>query len=162
MSELTEQNTQRRRESCCKTTPPHPAFLTKWRSARYARPHWRPFIESPKTWPTSSWLVENGRRIIRDTALPIMCTATPKVWTGAGPLISCRAHHAKSGLGLKPGSSSARGCNLILADIYGGSQRLLRDGFLPPELVYANPGFSPPPAAASNVASRGLSASARV
>jgi uncharacterized circularly permuted ATP-grasp superfamily protein len=34
--------------------------------------------------------------------------------------------------------------NLILADIYGGSQRLLRDGFLPPELVYANPGFLRP------------------
>jgi uncharacterized circularly permuted ATP-grasp superfamily protein len=31
--------------------------------------------------------------------------------------------------------------NLILTDIYGGSQRLLRDGFVPPELIYANPGF---------------------
>src|SRR5436190_10348755 len=34
--------------------------------------------------------------------------------------------------------------NLILADIYGGSQHLLRDGFIPPELVYANTGFLRP------------------
>ena len=34
--------------------------------------------------------------------------------------------------------------NLMLADIYGGSQRLLRDGLFPPELVYANPGFLRP------------------
>jgi uncharacterized circularly permuted ATP-grasp superfamily protein/uncharacterized alpha-E superfamily protein len=35
----------------------------------------------------------------------------------------------------------ARLFNVILADIYSGSQRLLRDGFLPPEIIYDNPGF---------------------
>jgi uncharacterized circularly permuted ATP-grasp superfamily protein/uncharacterized alpha-E superfamily protein len=34
--------------------------------------------------------------------------------------------------------------NLILEDVYAGGQRLLRDGFLPPQLVYANPGFLRP------------------
>jgi uncharacterized circularly permuted ATP-grasp superfamily protein/uncharacterized alpha-E superfamily protein len=38
----------------------------------------------------------------------------------------------------------ARLFNMILSDIYGGSQRLLRDGFIPPELVYANPAFLRP------------------
>ena len=32
---------------------------------------------------------------------------------------------------------------LVLADLYG-PQRLLKDGFLPPELIYANPGFLRP------------------
>lgn len=31
--------------------------------------------------------------------------------------------------------------NAILVDLYAGTQRLLRDGFIPPPLVYANPGF---------------------
>ena len=34
--------------------------------------------------------------------------------------------------------------NLILRDIYSGTQRLLLDGFLPPELIYPNPGFLRP------------------
>ena len=34
--------------------------------------------------------------------------------------------------------------NLILRDIYSGTQRLLLDGFLPPELIYSNPGFLRP------------------
>ncbi len=35
----------------------------------------------------------------------------------------------------------ARVQNLILQDLYHGPQRLLRDGFLPPALAYANPNF---------------------
>lgn len=31
--------------------------------------------------------------------------------------------------------------NLVLGDVYGGAQHLLRDGILPPELIYANSGF---------------------
>jgi uncharacterized circularly permuted ATP-grasp superfamily protein/uncharacterized alpha-E superfamily protein len=34
--------------------------------------------------------------------------------------------------------------NLILRDIYSGTQRLLLDGLLPPELIYPNPGFLRP------------------
>ncbi|MBM3845883.1 MAG: circularly permuted type 2 ATP-grasp protein, partial [Verrucomicrobia bacterium] len=34
--------------------------------------------------------------------------------------------------------------NRIMEDLYGGGQRLLRNGFLPPELVYSNPGFLRP------------------
>ncbi len=40
-------------------------------------------------------------------------------------------------------SQRARLLNLVLADIYG-PQRLLKEGLLPPELVYANPGFLRP------------------
>lgn len=35
----------------------------------------------------------------------------------------------------------ARLQNLLLNDIYNGPQRLLRDGFIPPALLYANPNF---------------------
>ena len=38
----------------------------------------------------------------------------------------------------------ARLFNAILSDLYAGSQRLLRDGFIPPPLVYANPRFLRP------------------
>jgi uncharacterized circularly permuted ATP-grasp superfamily protein/uncharacterized alpha-E superfamily protein len=41
-------------------------------------------------------------------------------------------------------SQRSRLFNLILADLYGGGQRLLRNGFLPPEFVYGNPGFLRP------------------
>ncbi len=37
----------------------------------------------------------------------------------------------------------ARLLELVLTDLYG-PQRLLKDGFLPPELIYANPGFLRP------------------
>src|SRR4029453_9039773 len=46
--------------------------------------------------------------------------------------------------GLEAGlAQRAQLLNLILADLYG-PQRLLRDGLLPPELLWAHPGFLPP------------------
>src|SRR5262249_10183184 len=57
------------------------------------------------------------------------------------PMIITGAEWARLEAGLV---QRARLFNLILADLYGGSQRLLRDAFLPPELVYANPGFLRP------------------
>ncbi len=109
------------------------------------RPHWRPFIESLQKLGRrelgSRW--ENGRRIIREHGVTYNVYGDPqgmdRPWgLDFVPLVITAEEWARLEAGLKQRS---RLFNLILADVYGGSQRLLRDGFLPPELVYANPGF---------------------
>jgi uncharacterized circularly permuted ATP-grasp superfamily protein len=112
------------------------------------RPHWRPFIESLQELGrhelVSRW--ENGRRLIREHGVTYNVYGDPKgmdrPWgLDFVPLLITAEEWAGIEAGLVQRS---RLLNLILADIYGGSQRLLRDGFLPPELVYANPGFLRP------------------
>ena len=112
------------------------------------RPHWRPFIESVEKLGrhelTSRW--ENGRRMIREHGVTYNVYGDPqgmdRPWgLDFVPLVITAEEWGRIEMGLKQRSQLF---NLILADIYGGSQRLLRDGFLPPELVYANPGFLRP------------------
>jgi uncharacterized circularly permuted ATP-grasp superfamily protein/uncharacterized alpha-E superfamily protein len=112
------------------------------------RPHWRPFIESLRQHGrhelTSRW--ENGRRIIREHGVTYNVYGDPKgmdrPWgLDFVPLLITAEEWARIEAGL---IQRSRLLNLVLADIYGGSQLLLRDGFIPPELVYANPGFLRP------------------
>jgi uncharacterized circularly permuted ATP-grasp superfamily protein/uncharacterized alpha-E superfamily protein len=112
------------------------------------RPHWRPFIESLQQLGrhelVSRW--ENGRRIIREHGVTYNIYGDPqgmdRPWgLDFVPLVITAEEWARIEAGL---IQRSRLFNLILADIYGGSQRLLRDGFLPPELVYANPEFLRP------------------
>jgi uncharacterized circularly permuted ATP-grasp superfamily protein/uncharacterized alpha-E superfamily protein len=112
------------------------------------RAHWRTFINSlrhvePREL-ASRW--ENGRRIIREHGVTYNVYGDPqgmdRPWElDFVPLLITSDEWAGIEAGL---IQRSRLFNLILADIYGGSQRLLRDGFLPPELVYANPGFLRP------------------
>jgi uncharacterized circularly permuted ATP-grasp superfamily protein/uncharacterized alpha-E superfamily protein len=112
------------------------------------RPHWRAFINSlqhvERRELASRW--ENGRRIIREHGVTYNVYGDPqgmdRPWElDFVPLLITSAEWGRIEAGLVQRS---RLFNLILADIYCGSQRLLRDGFLPPELVYANPGFLRP------------------
>jgi len=109
------------------------------------RPHWRPFIESLQRHGRHGLLArwENGRRIIREHGVTYNVYGDPKgmdrPWgLDFVPLLIQAEEWARIEAGL---IQRARLLNLILTDVYGGSQRLLRDGFLPPELIYANPGF---------------------
>jgi uncharacterized circularly permuted ATP-grasp superfamily protein/uncharacterized alpha-E superfamily protein len=112
------------------------------------RAHWRPLIESLEELGRpeliSRW--ENGRRIIREHGVTYNVYGDPKgmdrPWgLDFVPLLITAQEWSLIENGLV---QRARLLNLILSDIYGGSQRLLRDGFLPPELIYANPGFLRP------------------
>jgi uncharacterized circularly permuted ATP-grasp superfamily protein/uncharacterized alpha-E superfamily protein len=112
------------------------------------RPHWRTFIgllqHVDRRELASRW--ENGRRIIREHGVTYNVYGDPqgmdRPWElDFVPLLITPDEWARIEAGL---IQRLRLFNLILADLYGGSQRLLRDGFLPPELVYANPGFLRP------------------
>ena len=112
------------------------------------RPHWRAFIESlqhvERRELASRW--ENGRRIIREHGVTYNIygdsQGMDRPWElDFVPLLITSAEWERIEAGL---IQRSRLFNLILADIYCGTQRLLRDGFLPPELVYANPGFLRP------------------
>jgi len=109
------------------------------------RPHWRKFAgalgQLSRHELTARW--ENGLRIIREHGVTYNvysdARGSERPWAlDLAPLVISSADWAAVERGL---IQRVRLLNLILADIYGGSQHLLRDGFLPPELIYANPGF---------------------
>lgn len=112
------------------------------------RLHWRPFMASLDQLGThelaSRW--ESGRRMIREHDVTYNVYGDPqgmdRPWgLDLVPLLIAAQDWKRVEAGL---SQRSRLLNEILLDCYGGSQRLLRDGFLPPELVYANPGFLRP------------------
>jgi uncharacterized circularly permuted ATP-grasp superfamily protein/uncharacterized alpha-E superfamily protein len=112
------------------------------------RPHWRPLVESLQQLGRQELQLrwENGRRIIRDHGVTYATYGDPedieRPWgLDFVPLLITGQEWARIEASM---IQRSRLLNLILADIYGGSQRLLRDGFLPPELVYANPLFLRP------------------
>ena len=111
------------------------------------RPHWRQFLGSLKRLGreeiTLRW--ENARRIIREHGVTYNVYGDPegidRPWVlDPVPLLVPPPEWARIEAGL---IQRARLFNLILADIYG-PQRLLRDGLLPPALVFANPNFLRP------------------
>jgi uncharacterized circularly permuted ATP-grasp superfamily protein/uncharacterized alpha-E superfamily protein len=112
------------------------------------RQHWRPFIHSLERLGRqelqSRW--DNGRRIILEHGVTYNLYSDPegtdRAWDlDCVPLLITAEEWALIEAGL---IQRSRLFNLILADLYGGSQHLLRGGFLPPELVYANPSFLRP------------------
>ena len=114
------------------------------------RPHWQPLI--------ARWLAASGRAEMRRGAGSRRGGLHPRErrhlqrlrrparhGTGRGsstplPLLVASADWSRSGDGL---SQRARLLEPVLADLYG-PQRLLRDGLLPPELVFANPASCAP------------------
>jgi uncharacterized circularly permuted ATP-grasp superfamily protein/uncharacterized alpha-E superfamily protein len=127
--------------------PPPAGFDEAADAGSHPRIHWRPFFRSldelgpaelGRRWRDAQHLIrENGvtynvygdpRGIARPWQLdPIPLLIPPG-----------EAAHLEAGL-LQRG----RLLELVLADLYG-PQRLLRDGLVPPELVYPNPGFLRP------------------
>src|SRR3954469_9689563 len=111
------------------------------------RPHWSRFVSSLERLGrdelTLRW--ENARRIIREHGVTYNVYGDPqgmdRPWElDMVPLLIPPAEWAQIEAGLV---QRTRLFNLILADLYG-PQRLLREGHLPPALVYANPNFLRP------------------
>lgn len=113
--------------------------------AGQVRPHWRWLIDSLQQLGrhdlASRW--ESGRRILREHGVTYNVYGDPqgmdRPWDlDLVPMLISADEWARVEAGL---IQRTRLFNLVLADIYGGSQRLLRDGFLPPEIIYGNPAF---------------------
>ena len=108
------------------------------------RPHWEfaiPFFEElGATGLARSW--EQARRMIHENGVTFNVYGDPqgreRPWElDAIPYLLPEAEWQFLEAALV---QRARLCNAILADIYG-SQTLVEQGFLPPELVFAHPGF---------------------
>ena len=111
------------------------------------RPHWKAFAASLEHLgrPELDLRWENARRIIREHGVTYNVYGDPqgmdRPWElDLVPLLIPPAEWAKVEAGLIQRSKLF---NLILADLYG-PQRIVREGFLPPALVYANPNFIRP------------------
>ena len=108
------------------------------------RPHWRHFVslfeKLGRDELAARW--ENGRRIIHEHGVTYNIYGDPqgmdRPWElDMVPLLIPAEEWSRIEAGL---TQRAKLFNLILADLYG-PQRLLRDGLIPPALVFANPGF---------------------
>jgi uncharacterized circularly permuted ATP-grasp superfamily protein/uncharacterized alpha-E superfamily protein len=111
------------------------------------RPHWKNFAESLERLGRQElglrW--ENARRIIREHGVTYNVYGDPmgmdRPWElDLVPLLVPPAEWQKIESGL---IQRSRLFNAILTDLYG-QQQLLREGFLPPALIYANPNFLRP------------------
>lgn len=129
--------------------PSHPGRCDEMHDAGgNLRPHWQPLMAAlERLGPEelqARW--QAGRRLIREHGVTYTVYGDPtrmdRSWgLDLVPLLVTSAEWAKLEAGL---IQRSRLLNLVLADLYGGPQRLLRNGFLPPELVYANPDFLRP------------------
>ena len=111
------------------------------------RPHWKKFVASLENLGGDELALrwENARRIIREHGVTYNVYGDPRgldrPWElDMVPLLIPPSEWARIEAGL---IQRAKLFNLILADLYG-PQLLVRGGFLPPSLVYANPNFLRP------------------
>jgi len=115
--------------------------------ARRPRPHWQPLFAALDDLGPSElarrW--RDAQHLIRDNGVTYNVYGDPRgiarPWQlDPVPLVIApgEAAHVEAGL-----VQRATLLELVLADLYG-PQRLLRDGLIPPELVYPNPGFLRP------------------
>lgn len=111
------------------------------------RPHWRPFFEALDDLgrPELARRWRDAQHLIRDNGVTYNVYGDPRgiarPWQlDPVPLVISADDAARLDAGLVQ-----RGWLLehILADLYG-PQRLVKDGLIPPELVYPNPGFLRP------------------
>jgi uncharacterized circularly permuted ATP-grasp superfamily protein/uncharacterized alpha-E superfamily protein len=110
-----------------------------------SRPQWTGMIEAIERLGAARlnarW--DEGRRIIREHGVTYNVYGDPqgrdRPWSlDPVPLILS----APEWRGLEAGLiQRSRLLNWVLRDLYLGTQRLIVDGFIPPELVYSNPGF---------------------
>ncbi|MBM3901458.1 MAG: hypothetical protein FJ379_05105 [Verrucomicrobia bacterium] len=112
------------------------------------RPHWRGLLESLGRLGTAELSArrDEGNRIIREHGITYNVYGDPKgsdrPWDlDLVPLVLPAAEWRTLERGL---IQRSRLLNLVLSDLYVGTQRLLLDGFVPPELIYSNPGFLRP------------------
>lgn len=108
------------------------------------RPHWRKFFSAMSSAAPAEIQGRNDlcRRILRESGVtytpPGRDLAEERAWQlDAWPLLISSADWQELCTAV---AQRARLLNRILCDVYG-RQELLRSGELPPELVFANPGF---------------------
>ncbi|HEY0833367.1 MAG TPA: circularly permuted type 2 ATP-grasp protein [Azospirillum sp.] len=108
------------------------------------RPYWEEFVEGLAALPAEEmnrrW--ERGQRLIADNGVTFHVHGDPqgleRPWQlDPMPLLLEAAEGRALAAGLE---QRARLLNLILADLYG-ERRLVRDGLLPPTLVFGHPGY---------------------
>ena len=123
------------------------------------RPHWASLVRALRGAGRAEMARrgEQARRFIRDNGVTYNVYGDPRgmdrPWQlDAIPLLIPGAEWRALESGLR---QRARLLDLILADLYG-PQRLLREGWLPPELVFAHPGFLRPCRGATPPANRFL------
>jgi uncharacterized circularly permuted ATP-grasp superfamily protein/uncharacterized alpha-E superfamily protein len=109
------------------------------------RPHWQRLVDLLGSWqPTEMadrW--EQARRLIRDNGVTYnvhddATAGEQRPWVlDPIPLVIAEADWTRLEVGL---NQRARVLDALLADLYG-PQHVLREGIVPPELVFANPAF---------------------
>ncbi|MFA5901266.1 MAG: circularly permuted type 2 ATP-grasp protein, partial [Hyphomicrobium sp.] len=116
-------------------------------AAGNVRPHWRPFIDALSTLPAAEQTerAEGLNRRVREMGIAHDIFADPaapgKRWeVDFIPLVlaSTDWHQLEKAI-----LQRTRLMNAILADVYG-EQRLLREGLIPPALVFSDPAFLTP------------------
>jgi uncharacterized circularly permuted ATP-grasp superfamily protein/uncharacterized alpha-E superfamily protein len=146
-------------EPAAAQTPPRPRGLAEIYSPQFPardemvepdgalRAHWRPFVsmldDLGREEVLSRW--DRARRLIRENGINHNIYDDPdghaRPWSlDLLPMLLTSAEWAGVSYAL---SQRARLMNALLADLYGRATSLL-SGILPPELVYANPGFLRP------------------
>ncbi|MFM8880495.1 MAG: circularly permuted type 2 ATP-grasp protein [Verrucomicrobiota bacterium] len=134
-------------------TAPAPARLSApydecFEAGPLPRPHWASLLETlDRLGPAgigSRW--EEGLRIIREHGITYNVYGDPqgrdRPWSlDPVPQLLSPTEWRTLEAGL---IQRSRLLNLILRDIYLGTQRIVGNGFIPPELVYSNPGFLRP------------------
>ena len=112
------------------------------------RPQWTGMIEAIERLGAARlnarW--DEGLRIIREHGVTYIVYGDPqgrdRPWSlDPVPLILSAPEWRSLEAGL---IQRSRLLNWVLRDLYLGTQRLIADGFIPPELVYSNPGFLRP------------------
>ncbi|MFM8415561.1 MAG: circularly permuted type 2 ATP-grasp protein [Planctomycetota bacterium] len=108
------------------------------------RPHWRRLVDLLGSWQPAEladrW--EQARKLIRDNGVTYNvhddAAGEQRPWVlDPIPLVIAQADWAKLEVGI---NQRARVLDALLADLYG-PQHVLREGIVPPELVFANPAF---------------------
>ena len=108
------------------------------------RDHWQGLVEQLGSWQPAElaerW--DQARRLIRDNgvtyAMQDEAAGEQRPWVlDPIPLVIAGADWARLEVGL---NQRARVLDALLADLYG-PQRVLREGIVPPELVFGHPGF---------------------
>ncbi|MFM7245693.1 MAG: circularly permuted type 2 ATP-grasp protein [Planctomycetaceae bacterium] len=108
------------------------------------RPHWKGLVDHLGSWRpdvlANRW--DQARRLIRDNgvtyAMQDEASGEQRPWVlDPIPLVIAAADWAALELGI---NQRARVLDALLADLYG-PQHVLREGLVPPELVFGNPAF---------------------
>ena len=113
-------------------------------AAGLPRPHWKRLVDLLGSWQPAEladrW--EQARRLIRDNGVTYNVhddtAGEQRPWVlDPIPLVISQADWERLEVGI---NQRARVLDALLADLYG-PQHTLREGVVPPELVYANPAF---------------------